>query len=89
MGSGSYTASPVAADGRLYFFSEQGEGRVIKAGPEFDLLAVNPVDDYVMATPAISNGSLFVRSQHFLISLGKTSPEKRDAAKSAKHQTAR
>jgi outer membrane protein assembly factor BamB len=89
MGSGSYTASPVAADGRLYFFSEQGEGRVIKAGPEFDLLAVNPVDDYVMATPAISNGSLFVRSQHFLISLGKTSAAKKDPAKSAKHQTAR
>jgi outer membrane protein assembly factor BamB len=89
MGNGSYTASPVAADGRLYFFSEQGEGRVIKAGPEFDLLAVNPVDDYVMATPAISNGSLFVRSQHFLISLGKAPPDKRDAAKSAKHHTTR
>lgn len=87
MGSGSYTASPVAADGRLYFFSEQGEGRVIKAGPEFELLAVNPGDDYVMATPAISNGSLFVRSQHFLMSLGKTSAAKKDASKAAKHQT--
>jgi len=72
MGSGSYTASPVAADGRLYFCSEQGEVRIIKAGPTFELLAVNPVDDYVMATPAISNGTLFVRSQHFLIALGKT-----------------
>jgi outer membrane protein assembly factor BamB len=71
MGIGSYTASPVAADGRLYFASEQGEVRVVKAGPVFELLAVNSVDDYVMATPAISNGSLFVRSQHFLISLGK------------------
>ncbi len=69
-GSGSYTASPVAADGRLYFTSEQGEVHVVKAGPTFELLAVNPMDDYVMATPAVSNGSLFVRSQHFLISLG-------------------
>jgi hypothetical protein len=43
--------------------SEQGEVRVVKAGPELELLAVNPLDDYVMATPAISNGSLFVRSQ--------------------------
>lgn len=42
----------------------------MKAGPEFELLAVNAMDDYVMATPAISNGSLFVRSQHFLFSLG-------------------
>lgn len=71
IGGASYTASPVAADGRLYFASEQGEIRVVKAGPDFELLAVNPIDDYIMATPAISNGSLFVRSQHFLISLGK------------------
>jgi outer membrane protein assembly factor BamB len=89
MGTGSYTASPVAADGRLYFISEQGEARVVKAGPEFELLAVNPIDDYVMATPAISNGSLFVRSQHFLMSLGKTSATKSETSKSSKHQTAR
>ncbi|HQR05174.1 MAG TPA: PQQ-binding-like beta-propeller repeat protein [Gemmatales bacterium] len=69
-GSGSYTASPVAADGRLYFSSEQGEVHVVKAGPVFELLAVNPADDYIMATPAISNGSLIVRTQHFLLSLG-------------------
>jgi hypothetical protein len=35
------------------------------------LLAVNNLEDYIMATPAISNGSLFVRSQHYLFSLGK------------------
>jgi outer membrane protein assembly factor BamB len=70
-GGDSYTASPVAADGRLYFASEQGQVRVVKAGPVFELLAVNTVDDYVMATPAIANGSLFVRSQHFLMALGK------------------
>jgi outer membrane protein assembly factor BamB len=70
-GGDSYTASPVAADGRLYFTSEQGQVRVVKAGPEFELLAVNPLDDYVMATPAISQGCLFVRSQHFLMALGK------------------
>ncbi|MFO0815858.1 MAG: PQQ-binding-like beta-propeller repeat protein [Gemmatales bacterium] len=70
-GSGSYTASPVAADGRIYLSSEQGEVHVVKAGPTFELLAVNTLDDYIMATPAISNGSLFVRSQHFLWSLGE------------------
>jgi hypothetical protein len=43
----------------------------VKAGPVFELLAVNALDDYVMATPAISDGSLFVRSQHFLVALGK------------------
>jgi outer membrane protein assembly factor BamB len=70
IGGSSYTASPVAADGRLYFTSEQGEVRVVKAGPEFELLAVNKLNDYCLATPAISNGSLFVRSQHFLWALG-------------------
>jgi outer membrane protein assembly factor BamB len=70
-GGDSYTASPVAADGRLYFASEQGQIRIVRAGPVFELLAVNGLDDYVMATPAISNGTLFVRSQHFLTALGK------------------
>jgi outer membrane protein assembly factor BamB len=70
-GGGSYTASPVAADGRLYFTSEQGEVRVVRAGPKFELLAVNPLDDYCMATPAISNGAVFFRTQHFMVTVGK------------------
>ena len=70
LGGVSYTASPVAADGRLYFTSEQGAVRVVKAGPKFELLAVNELDDVCMATPAISGGTLFVRSQHFLFALG-------------------
>jgi outer membrane protein assembly factor BamB len=71
IGGVSYTASPVAADGRIYFTSEQGQVRVVKAGPKFELLAVNEMDDVCMATPAISNGALFVRSQHFVWCLGK------------------
>jgi outer membrane protein assembly factor BamB len=74
VGGGSYTASAVAADGRIYLTSEQGEVHVVQAGPSFALLAVNPVDDYVMATPAIANGSLLVRSQHFLMALGQPLP---------------
>jgi outer membrane protein assembly factor BamB len=76
LGGVSYTASPVAADGRLYFTSEQGAVRVAKAGPEFQLLAVNELGDVCMATPAISAGTLFVRSQHFLFALGRK-PEKK------------
>jgi outer membrane protein assembly factor BamB len=71
LGGVSYTASPVAADGRLYFASEQGSVRVVKAGPEFELMAVNELDDVCMATPGISGGTLFVRSQHFLFALGR------------------
>jgi outer membrane protein assembly factor BamB len=71
IGGTSYTASPVAADGRLYFVSEQGEVRVVKAGAEFELLAVNAMDDVCMAVPAISGGVLFVRTQHTLYALGR------------------
>jgi outer membrane protein assembly factor BamB len=71
LGGTSYTASPVAADGRIYFASEQGEVRVLKAGPEFELLAVNPLGEVCMAAPAISGGVLFVRTQHHLIALGR------------------
>lgn len=71
LGGTSYTASPVAADGRLYFVSEQGQVRVVKAGPKFELLAINEMDDICMATPAISAGSIFIRSQHYLWSLGR------------------
>jgi outer membrane protein assembly factor BamB len=70
IGGASYTASPVAGDGRLYFITEQGEVRVVKAGPTFELLAVNEMGDNCLASPAISNGLLFIRSQHFLWAVG-------------------
>jgi outer membrane protein assembly factor BamB len=70
IGGTSYTASPVAADGRLYFVSEQGEVRVVQAGAKFELLAVNDMGDVCMACPAISRGALFVRTQHALFALG-------------------
>jgi outer membrane protein assembly factor BamB len=73
-GNRSYTASPVAADGRIYFTCEEGEVRVVKAGPDFELLAVNPMGDICLATPAISDGMIFVRTQHFLYGLGRKEP---------------
>jgi outer membrane protein assembly factor BamB len=76
LGGVSYTASPVAADSRLYFASEQGAVRVVRAGPKFELLAVNEVGDVCMATPAISGGTLLVRGQHFLFALGRKQPKK-------------
>jgi outer membrane protein assembly factor BamB len=76
IGGESYTASPVAADGHLYFVSEQGQVRVVKVGANFALLAVNDVGDVCMAPPAISGGTLFVRSQHFLFALGRKPTER-------------
>ena len=69
IGGTSYTASPVAADGRIYFVSEQGEVRVVKAGSEFELLAVNNIDEICLAVPALSGGILFIRTQHHLFAL--------------------
>jgi outer membrane protein assembly factor BamB len=76
LGGTSYTASPVAADGRLYFTAEEGQVRVVKAGPEFRMLAVNEMGDVCMATPAISDGTLLVRSQHYLFALARKTSEK-------------
>lgn len=69
-GTGAYTASPVAADGRLYYVGETDGVRVVKAGPEFELLAVNPVGETCMATPAIADGALFLRTEKHLLALG-------------------
>lgn len=63
----SFSASGVAADGKLYFAGESGEVYVVKAGAVFKILAVNSFKDICMATPAISQGVLFFRTRHYLI----------------------
>jgi len=63
---GGYTASPIAADGKLYFTSQDGEIFVVKAGAKYELLATNPMGEVAMATPAISEGMIFVRTQKHL-----------------------
>ncbi len=67
---GAYSASPVAADGKLYFTSEDGEIFVVKAGPAYELLATNPIGEVLMATPAITRGMLVVRSMRHLYGIG-------------------
>ncbi len=65
----SFSASGVAADGKLYFASEQGDVFVVKAGPAFELLGTNPMRDICMATPALSEGVLYIRSHHYLFAV--------------------
>jgi outer membrane protein assembly factor BamB len=67
---GTYSASPVLADGRVYVTSEEGVTSVIKAGPAFELLAQNPLDDYTLASPAISDGQIFLRTAGHLWAIG-------------------
>jgi outer membrane protein assembly factor BamB len=77
-GTSGYTASLVAADGRLYCVSESHGVRVVKAGPEFELLAVNPVGETCMATPAIADGVLYLRTEKHLVALGLPKVASRD-----------
>jgi outer membrane protein assembly factor BamB len=69
-GSG-FSASPVASDERLYLPSEDGDIFVVKAGPKFELLDTNPIGQPLMATPAISDGVMFIRGQYDLFAIGR------------------
>ena len=67
----SYSASPVLAEGKIYITSEnEGLTSVFSTGPKFELLAENPLDDYCLSSPAISNGQIFIRTDQFLWAIG-------------------
>lgn len=66
----SFSASPVAADGRLYFTTEEGKTYVVRSGPVYKVLAENELDEVVMTTPAMSGGALFVRGMRHVYALG-------------------
>lgn len=63
---GSFSASPIAAGGHIYVFSEEGKATVLEAGREFTVLAENHLDEGFMATPAISGRALFLRTRTHL-----------------------
>ena len=71
-GASGFSSSAVAAAGRLYFTSEMGDVFVVKAGPEFELLATNSLDEIVMSTPAISEGALFFRTRGHVVAVAHT-----------------
>jgi hypothetical protein len=60
----------VAADGKLYLASEDGDIFVVKAGPKYELLAKNAMGQVIMATPAISNGAIIVRGLNDVFAVG-------------------
>ncbi len=61
-GTTAFTSSIIAADGKLYFTSEDGDVWVVKAGRTFELLSQNPLGGIAMATPAVSEGTLYFRT---------------------------
>ena len=68
---GIFSASPVAGDGKIYFVSETGETIVVKAGRQPEVLARNDLGERLIASPAISNGQLFIRSDGQLFAIGR------------------
>lgn len=67
--AGGFSASPVAAAGRIYLSSEEGEIFVVLAGRTFELLSTNPMGEIVMATPALSGDMLIVRTLTQLVGI--------------------
>ncbi len=70
VGSG-FSASPVASDGKLYLSNEDGEVLVIEAGKNFKHIATNSMGELLMATPALSDGVMYVRSSKSLFAIGR------------------
>lgn len=68
---GTYSASPLLADGKIYATSEDGTTTVLKAGDEFEILAVNRLDDYTLASPAEAGNQIFIRTANYLYCIAK------------------
>ena len=64
-----FSASPVAADGRIYLAGEDGAIFVIRAGARFELLAANDMGEPLMATPALAGGVMYVRGARHLFAV--------------------
>jgi outer membrane protein assembly factor BamB len=68
--AGTYSSSPVLADGKLYISNEDGLTTVIKAGPKFEIVSENALEDYILSSPAVSDGQVFIRTAGFLWAIG-------------------
>lgn len=73
---GMFSASPWSYNGKIFALNEDGTTYVIQAGPEFKVIGKNALDEFTLATPAIANGSLFIRTatRLYRISARATSP---------------
>ena len=69
---GLHHASPVAAEGRLYFLNDEGVAHVVKAGPTYELVARNELGEKTYASPAISGGQIFLRGFKHLYCIGES-----------------
>jgi hypothetical protein len=66
-----FSASPVTANGLVYFLSDWGITTIVKPGPTFEVIARNELGEKTFASPAISNGRLYLRSEQHLFCIGQ------------------
>ena len=72
--AGRYSASPVYVDGTILFLNEKGKSTIVKAGPEFEIIAENDLAERCLASPAISAGNVFIRTDAHLYCIGTRQP---------------
>ena len=68
---GTYSGSPVLADGKIYITNEDGVTSVVQTGPTFTILAENNFEEYVLSSPAVSDGQIFIRTDKALYAIGE------------------
>ena len=70
LATGTYSASPVLAEGKIYATNEAGVTTVVRVDPEFEILAENDLEGYTLSSIAVSGGRLFMRNDKFLYCIG-------------------
>jgi outer membrane protein assembly factor BamB len=68
---GGFAASPLGADGKIYLFTQEGTGFVVKPGEKPELISTNPFGETILGTPAIANGAIYVRTDGYLYCIGR------------------
>jgi outer membrane protein assembly factor BamB len=68
---GPFSASPVWADGKVHLLSETGKTTVVEDGPQFKVVAENDLDEKCCASPAVSQGQIFIRTENHLFAIGR------------------
>jgi outer membrane protein assembly factor BamB len=68
---GDFSASPVCADGRVYFTNEDGTTYVVRAARDYELLATNELDERTLASPAVDDGAIYLRTASHLWRIGQ------------------
>jgi hypothetical protein len=67
---GGHLASPLHAEGHIYYFGQEGKSTVVKAAAQFEKLAENQLEGTVIATPALADGTIFLRTDTHLYRIG-------------------